>query len=168
MDYEKYLENLENKLRSSFDLYRDHMVNENKFDLYGRFYMMTERYLLIKKAKIYGMENNEHILVNKIDNLDASKLRGFIDCIKGSIDHIVDPHPEHMSSILTGVLVIDESIKTLSDEIVDDVLNFKFHKGFSFGLRGWVDVRLLIVSLEDGIVISNKKGREVEQVYKIS
>lgn len=66
-----------------------------------------------------------------------------------------------MSSIVTGVLVIEDSIKILSDEIVDDVIKFKFHKGFSFGLRGWVDVRLLIVSLKDGIVISNKKGKEV-------
>ncbi len=168
MDYAQYLENLENKLRSSFDLYRDHKINNLELDLYGRFYMTTERYLLTKKAKIFGIENNEHILVNKIDNLDASKLSEFIGCIIDSIDHIVDPHPEHMSSIVTGVLVIDDSIKILSDEIVDDVIKFKFHKGFSFGLRGWVDVRLLIVSLKDGIVISNKKGKEVEQVYKIS
>ena len=27
MDYAQYLENLENKLRSSFDLYRDHKIN---------------------------------------------------------------------------------------------------------------------------------------------
>ena len=168
MDYAQYLENLENKLRSSFDLYRDHKINNLELDLYGRFYMTTERYLLTKKAKIFGIENNEHILVNKIDNLDASKLSEFIGSIIDSIDHIVDPHPEHMSSIVTGVLVIDDSIKILSDEIVDDVIKFKFHKGFSFGLRGWVDVRLLIVSLKDGIVISNKKGKEVEQVYKIS
>lgn len=168
MDYENYLENLENKLRTSFDICRDHTIKEQKFDLYGRFYMTTERYLLTKKAKIFGIENNEHILVRKVDLLNRSSFDEFKENIVSLIDDIVDPHPEHMSSIVTGVIVVDKSIESIDKDIFDDIGNYKFHKGFSFGLRGWVDVRLLIVSLKDGIVISNKKGKEVEQVYKIS
>lgn len=168
MDYENYLENLENKLRNSFDLYRNHTINNQKYDLYGRFYMTTERYLLTKKAKIFGIENNEHILIKKADALNRSIFTEFKNDVVNIIDDIVIPHPEHMSSIVTYVLVIDEGINSIDPEISDAVNSFKYHRGFSFGLRGWVDVRILIVSLKDGIVISNKKGREVEQVYKIS
>lgn len=168
MEYLQYLDSLESKLRSSFDIYRDHAINELKFDLYGRFYMTTERYLLTKKAKIFGIENNEHILIKKVDFLNRSLFDEFKKNILKAIDDIVDPHPEHMSSIVTGVIVVDNNMGSIDQGILDDVVNYKFHKGFSFGLRGWVDVRLLIVSLKDGIVISNKKGKEVEQVYKIS
>lgn len=168
MDYENYLGNLENKLRSSFDLYRNHQVGDNFYDLYARYYIRTERYLLSKKAKIYGLESHEHILLETMDSLDEQSLDAFTDNLIGAIDHVVEPHTEHMSSIVTGVIVVGDQLNQKNPDLINRIHNFNYHKGFSFGLRGWVDVRLLIVSLKDGIVISNKKGREVEQVYKIS
>lgn len=167
MNYENYLENLENKLRNSFDLYRDYPLGSEMFNLYARYYIRTERYMLSKKAKIYGLESHEHILLKHLDSLDEHSINDFTDCIVNSIEEVVEPHPEHMSSIVTGVMVVENSLSNLGSDLVNSVRKFNYHKGYSFGLRGWVDVRILIVSLKDGIVISNKKGREVEKLFKV-
>lgn len=168
MDIENYLENLENKLKSSFDLYRNSQVGDKFYDLYARYYIRTERYLLSKKAKIYGLESHEYILLKSVDSLDEHVLETFTDNLIKAIGHVVEPHSEHMSSIVTGVIVVGDKLNHKNPDLVNKIHKFNYHRGFLFGLRGWVDVRLLIVSLKDGIVISNKKGREVEQVYKIS
>ncbi len=167
MDFKSYMDYLEDRLRNSFDLYKEHTVGDVNFDLYARYYIKSERFFLVKKAKIYGMENNEHILLRKHDFVNRNTIETFANSIISAIDELVVPHPEHMSSFITGVLVVDD-ISTADGDISDFVKKFKYHKGFSFGLRGWVDVRLLIVSLKDGIVISNKKGEEVLKLYKVS
>lgn len=168
MDFGQYLENLENKLRSSFDVYRNHTLGNKKYDLFAKYYIRTERYILTKKTKVYGLENNEYILLKYFESMDLASLNEFKETLISSIDHVVDPHGEHMSSIITGVVVTDLPLNVISDQVADSARKFKYHKGFSFGLKGWVDIRLLIVSLKDGIVISNRKGREVEKVYLIS
>lgn len=168
MEFGQYLENLENKLRSSFDLFRDHTVGSNVFNLFARYYIKTERYILTKKTKIFGMENNEYLFLKHFESIDISSVELFMDSLIASVDHVVVAHNEHMSSIITGIIATDMPLDGINDQILDSIRRFKYHKGFSFGLKGWVDVRLLVVSLKDGIVISNKKGKEVERIYQIS
>ena len=48
------------------------------------------------------------------------------------------------------------------------VEKLKYQKSFAFGLKGWADIRLILVMLDTGEVITNKKGREVKEVYKVS
>ena len=55
----------------------------------------------------------------------------------------------------------------LSTEIIDAIKKFKYHKGFAFGFKGWVDIRLILVTMDDEYIVTNKKGKEVREVYSI-
>ena len=74
------------------------------------------------------------------------------------------PTEEHMSSIITGVIALDNKPST---DIIDAIKKFKYHKGFAFGFKGWVDIRLILVTMDDKNIVTNKKGKEVIQVYKV-
>ena len=164
MDYQTYLDNIENKLKAYFDIYRNYSIKGYEYDLFAKYHMKTERYILVKKAVIYAMENNEYCLIKHIDHIDEHKLNAFTSSLIEAIDELIKLDENHMSSIITGVLVTDNRP---SDDVIRQVKKFKYHKGFAFGLRGWVDIRLIMVTMADNYIVTNKKGKEVRKVYSI-
>jgi len=165
MDYKEYLDNIERKLKSYFDIERDYDFNGYPLDLYAKFHFRNERYILSKKLVIYAIENNEYIFIKYFDGIDGTCLKEFIDLLIKSIDEVVKPDENHMSSVITGVLVTKYKP---NEEIVDAIRKFKYHKGFAFGFRGWVDIRLVLVTMKDEYIVTNKKGKEVREVYSIN
>jgi hypothetical protein len=53
------------------------------------------------------------------------------------------------------------------DVITKIISNFKYNKGFAFGFKGWADIRLVLVSLNEGFIATNKKGKEVIELYSL-
>ena len=164
MEFSQYLDNLEKKLIGSFDLERDYILEDYRFDLFARYLLRNEKYILLKQAKIYAIENNEYSFIKYFDSMDLSLLDKFTASLIKSIDSLVQPSEEHMSSIITGVIVLQDNP---SPELVNAVKRFKYHKGFAFGFRGWVDIRLLLVTMDQDYIVTNKKGKEVSKVYSI-
>ena len=80
------------------------------------------------------------------------------------LDILVEPNGEHMSSVITGVIVLENKPNM---DIIDSVKKFKYHKGFAFGFKGWADIRLILVAMNDKYIVTNKKGKEVRKVYSI-
>ncbi|QEK13146.1 hypothetical protein FQB35_12920 [Crassaminicella thermophila] len=164
MEYTKYIENLENKLKRHFDIEKEYTYKEMKIDLFGKYYLRNEKYLATKKIPIYAFENNEYCIIKYFKDLDKEKVQTFIKHLKFAVDDFVKPHSEHMSTFITGVIIVD---KEFDKEIVKLIQKFKFQKSFAFGFKGWVDIRLILVHLPKGEVITNKKGKEVREVYQL-
>lgn len=162
MEFPQYLETLEKKLISNFDLERNYVINDYEYDLFAEYHIRNEKYFLMKKATIYAIENNEYCFVKYFDKIDQYQIQEFIDSLIKSIDKVIKPNEEHMSSIITGVIVLPEKPNT---EIIDTIKKFKYHKGFAFGLKGWVDIRMLLVTMNEDYIVTNKKGKEVSEVY---
>ena len=165
MEFTHYLDNLEKRLAGSFDLERDYLIDDYKFDLFAKYLLRNEKYVLIKQAKIYTIENNEYSFIKYFNKIDRDQLDKFIALLIKSIDFLIQPSEEHMSSIVTGVIATPD--KPDSD-IINAIKKFKYHKGFAFGLKGWVDIRLLLVTMNQDYIVTNKKGKEVSKVYSIN
>ena len=67
MDIENYLNIIKKRLENNFDLIPDCTIDNNKVDLFGKFNMKTERYILSKKAVIDTMENNEFVFIKLLN-----------------------------------------------------------------------------------------------------
>ncbi|KXG75073.1 hypothetical protein [Thermotalea metallivorans] len=160
----EYLDLLESRYRKYFDIEKNTIYQGMKLDLFARSFIRNERYIASKKLTIYAYENNEYCFIKQWEILKEDQLHQFMDLLKSAIDDYVIPHEEHMSSIITGVLL---SEKEPDRELQRLVKKFKFHKSFSFGFKGWADIRLILVALDRGEVIANKKGEEVLKFYKI-
>ncbi len=167
MDFKEYAESIERKLQRSFDIARDHSVSGARYDLYAEFRMRNERFILSKKAVIYAFENNEYCLMRYLPELAVQDAVRFTDDIVAAVQELIKPDSEHMSSILTGIIVFGDGSEGDVKEASAAVRRFRYHRSFSLGFRGWVDIRLLLVSLKEGVVAANKKGEQVSKVYGI-
>jgi len=164
MEFTEYLANVEKKLQRYFDIEKDYIYKEIKIDLFAKYFVRNERYIMTKKATVYGIESNEYCLLKHYQELNLQDLEEFIDCLKSAVEDFVNPHEEHMCSKINGIIVVDQSC---SQDLINIVKKFKFHKGFAFGFKGWVDIGLILVILEKGEVIANKKGKEAQKVYQV-
>ncbi|NLV88524.1 MAG: hypothetical protein GX021_04070 [Tissierellia bacterium] len=164
MDYKEYLNNMERKLKSYFDIERDYDLNGYPLDLYAKYHFRNERYVLSKKFVVYGQENNEYIFIKYFEEVGEISLKEYIDFLVKSIDILVEPDNDHMSSVITGVLLTNHKPKI---EVIETIKKFKYHKGFAFGFKGWVDIRLILVTMDGECIVTNKKGKEVSSVYCI-
>lgn len=159
-----YLGELEKKFIRHFDVERNFLYKDVEMDLFAKYSVRNEKYVGVKRASIYGFENNEYCFIKYSEGFDGEKLEGFVETLKEAVGDFVNPHSEHMSSMVTGVLVVDG---VCDEELINKIKKFKFHKSFAFGFKGWVDIRLILVSLDKGEVITNKKGKEVKKIYQL-
>src|SRR5665254_21420 len=125
MEFSQYLNLIENKLQSNFDKNDDFYIDGYTYDLFAEYHQRSERFFLTKKATIFGIENNEYILIKhkkfemKNINIILKKifkimkkniLDNYIYNLIKSVDCVVKPHDDHMSSIITGIIVLDNNI----------------------------------------------------------
>lgn len=164
MKLDEYLNNIEIKLESSFNIERDFIFKDFRYDIFAEFNSRTERYIITRKTVIDAIETNEYCFIKYFTNIDENKLQSFTNLLIESIDLVINFDDGHMSSFITGVIVMDNKP---DDNIIEIVEKFKFHKGFAFGFKGWVDIRLLLVTMNEKYIVTNKKGRELVEVYSI-
>jgi hypothetical protein len=164
MEYKAYLDQIEKKLSPYFNIQKDYPYKDMEFDLFAQYFLRNERYMISKKITIYGVENNEYCFIKRFPELDEYKLQQYLNHLEMAVEDFVKPHEEHMSSMITGVILLP---KKCNEALIDKIKKFKFHKNFALGFKGWADIRLIIVFLDEGEVISNKKGKEVANIYKL-
>lgn len=164
MKVSEYLDNIEKKLERSFDIERDFILNDYHYDMFARFYSRTERYIITRKTVIDAIETNEYCFIKYFDEIDEDRFYQFTNLLIKSIDSIINFDDGHMSSIITGVIILDNKP---NEDIIEEIKKFKFHKGFAFGFKGWVDIRLILVTMNQNYIVANKKGKEVLEVYSI-
>lgn len=165
MQLGEYLDNIEKKLVRSFDITRGYSLDGINYDMFAEFHLRNEKYVLSKKAVLYAIESNEYCLLKSFDRIDRSTVTSFADGIIRSLETIVKPDTNHMCSMVNGVMILDGGQETGLEDAIGEVKRFKYHRSFSFGFKGWSDIRLLIVSLKGGVIAANKQGKGISKVY---
>lgn len=163
MDFNIYKQDIKKKLAGFFDIQEDYKYKDMNFDIFAVFNSRNERYIASKSVTIYAFENDEYCFVKNFKEINKKIFEDYLSILRESIEDYVDPHNEHMSSTITGVLVVD----SLNDkDLIKKVKKFKYQKSFLFGLKGWCDIRLILVDLENKDVFTSKKANEVSKFYQ--
>ena len=162
MNSKDYFASMKEKFSANYDVYDTYCLRNFEMDLYAHFYARNEKFFASKSATIYAYESNEHTFFKHYASLQDKNIYDFVNELKSSIDILVDPHDEHMSTRLNAVLVTESEIR---DSTIKLVRSFKYQKTFLFGLKGWVDICIILVNLSKDEVIASKKARKTAQYF---
>ena len=165
MEIKNYIDSIENRLNAYFNINRNYFYDEKYMNLMGTYNCKNSRYVMSKKVNIYSFENNEVIFLKDYEHINLDILNSFIKTLESSIDDFVTPSEEHMSTDITGVVVVDHG--QIDEDLIKRVKKYKFYKSFMFGFKGWVNIKLILVNINDKKIITNKKGREATKIYDI-
>ncbi|WP_432666806.1 hypothetical protein R9X47_10615 [Wukongibacter baidiensis] len=163
MEFKDYKENIKDRLSRYFNIEEKYTYSNKEFDLFAVSNVRNEKYMASKKLTIYAFENDQYCFMKHFKELSKDDLEEIIKILKDSIMDYVDPHHEHMSSTITGILVVDE---LKEDNLIKSIQKFKYQKSFAFGLKGWADVGLILVDLKKGEVFTSQKAKKVDKFYR--
>ncbi|SCZ04033.1 hypothetical protein [Alkaliphilus peptidifermentans] len=164
MEVKQYLEILEGRMNQYFDIVKDHTFNGESYSIFAKSSIRSERYFVSKKVAIYALETKEFCLIKYDSNPNTKSIQQEILRLKEAVNTLVEPHHEHMCTIINGVIIIDGPI---NEDIKEQIRKGNYYKSFLFGIKGWSYVRLLLVQLNNGEVITNRRGKEALQFYQI-
>lgn len=151
----KYKKHLKDKLSKYYDLKDNVKIGNMSFDFQATFNQRNAKYFLLKELEYYSFKNNEYIFFKNINNdIDFSN---FDLLLKNHLKDIVDIEENHMSSVITFLI---EKPFPIDKTIIKKIKKYKFHKSFKFGLKGWVNVRFIVVNSNGNKGYSNRFGKK--------
>lgn len=162
MDKGSYLAMLEQRHRHYFNVFKDYKVEKMVFDLYAECHVKTERTVLGFPLDSY--ESHDYRMVKCYDRPLLREIEGLCSWVTSHCDIWVNPRDDHMCTFLTLVVI-------LSEKPASDVISFskkvKYNRYFKFGLRGWCELRFLLVDLTSGRVWCNGSGKRVKEDFEV-
>ena len=162
---EAYLKDLEERYKYYYEVERDKEISGLKVDIFAKSSTEHFRQVLTKSIKIDQHYTKEYAAVKAEKRfVDKNEVKEFSQFLISSINKLSPPSVDTMSTILNGVLI---SASGFSEEAISYAKKFKFSKSFLLGIKGWCDIRLIIVDLKEEKLYSNRKGKEVLSAYKI-
>ncbi len=168
MDPAAYLNVLLAKYAGHFDIYREHEVNGRKYTIYAYFSSLGEKYVLLKKAKLWSIKAYEHVFFVEEETLTVQMLddayREVTDYMEPVLVRRGEKYPEkdHMYTYLTFVYLCR---KTPDEEVLKKAREFRFDRGYLFSTRGHSEVRIVVVDLESEQVYTNSAARSLRKMY---
>lgn len=146
------------KILKSYEAYYDIEETESsELPLVAKcsFYVHSEKYVLLKKAKLWSADSNEHVYIFSVPEFNQTIYEACSDYAYEKGMELIDPKPGHMYTYITALFVCDQS----EESAVKALKRCRIHKNFQFSLLGWMDYHTALVDLAAEKVYTNGSGR---------
>ncbi|KXO14563.1 hypothetical protein LV469_02695 [Peptoniphilus sp. GNH] len=163
---DNYLNKLEDRFSAYFDTKRNFTFNGINYDMLATYFERNEHYIAVKKAVVWDYETYQHILVKHIESVDLDTIKKFTKSLEDFVKEQVIPTDSHMSTLVRGLIITEGEIP---QDVINYIRKYKFYKSFSFGFKGWVNIALNLLdinNIENGYY--NKRGKEDSKNFIIS
>lgn len=170
---EQYLDRLLARYSGTFDIYVPYCIGGITFPAYGYFCSHVEKFVLTRNTNMWSSDSYEHILFMSKEQVVSDD----IDQMKHILLDYVEPKlilkgeelppPNHMYSYMSVILI---SEKAPGKAAVKAVRKLSYDKGYQMNMRGFSQIQICLVSIEDEKVYhnfaSNKKKKVLKEVFK--
>ncbi|MBP3735941.1 MAG: hypothetical protein J6I56_02885 [Lachnospiraceae bacterium] len=168
-ELDAYLDVILAKYAGSFDIQKDYLFENRTYPAYGSFSSLGEKYVLIKKAKLWSVKAFEYIFFTDADTCTKELLddirRIMTDYMEPVLVRKNEKYPEkdHMYSYLTFAVLCRQKP---SEDVIREIRKFSFDRGYLFSFRGHAEGHLVVADMETESVFTNAAGRELNKLYK--
>ncbi|UUV16822.1 hypothetical protein NRK67_02660 [Fusobacteria bacterium ZRK30] len=157
MKIQNLTERIIDKLSSNFDIKKNDILDGIQYDFSGIYTEETTKYILSKELVYDSFSSNETVLCKTfadhefsmdIDTLETYLMKN-LNFFKGKKEN-------QMSSMISFIYIGGP----LSDTDRDSIKKFKFHKSFLFGIKGWINTKIIYIDITNKEVITNRMGKK--------
>ena len=157
------LAKLKDSLTNSFNIYDNYSIDKYYFDFMGEFFLTNSKFFLSKEKTIYAYNNNEYIFAKEVDHLTEDYLKeNILPFAEYAMDNVIKTDSNHMSSIITLFL----SSNSVDSNLCALAKKFKKRKSYMFGLKGYVNTRLILFDKSNNELYYNSDSKEAIKFYK--
>ncbi len=162
----EYLESLLKRYQLHYDVETNKFILETKIDIYALSVIEHYRNIINKNIKIDHYQEREIILVNGFEKyIDVNDMNEYFQFLNKVAQELVSPSFDVMSHIINSIII---SATGFSQEAILASQSFRYSKTFFLGIKGWCDIRLLLIDIKNYAVFCNAKGREIAEIYSFN
>ena len=162
MTKQERLEKLLNAYSHHYDIEREVTVDGETFPAMAIYYLRDENYLISKKHVLSAVENHEYVYFYLTEHLDAATLAQQIEISRNDGLGRIRPHKEHMSSMVTMVILAD----TIDPEAKALIKKTRFRKNYRLALHGWMEYQIAAMEISTNSFLSNPAGRNAKKTLE--
>lgn len=169
MDQSSYLNIVLAKYAGTFDIEKSRVMDGREYAAYAYFSSLGEKYVLVKKAKLWSVKAYEHAFFLTEDIVSPRLLTELMGHVTEYMEPVLVrrgekyPEKDHMYTYLTFVILCR---KTPDEAAKKAIKSFRFDKGYLFSMRGHAEVRLVVADMETEQIFTNGAGRSLAKMYK--
>lgn len=164
MTKQERLEKLLNAYSHHYDIERNVVIDGVSFPAMAIYYLRDENYLISKKHVLNAVENHEYVYFYLTDHLDAETLQSQIDFTRNDGLGRIRPHKEHMSSMVTMVILAD----TIDPEAKALIKKTRFRKNYRLALHGWMEYQIAAMEISTNSFLSNPAGKNAKKTLELN
>lgn len=159
----EYLTLLEKRYHENYDVLTNKVVSGELLDIYAVSVIEHFRNVLTKKIQFDQYQEREIILVKGFDQLvQNEQIRNFSQFLIQATRELVIPSFNVMSQTINGIVISSQGFLR---EGIESAQKFNYGRTFCLGIKGWCDIRLILIDLKESSVYFNAKGKEIAEVY---
>lgn len=141
-DYDdEYLDRVSDRLMYSYDLDRDVVVDDERFELYAAMRMRSQKQFLHPALSYADHDMMEHLFARRVSTPTVGELERLVEFAHDVAAERVNANEQHYGTDITVVLVADR----LSDDVAAFVDGFRDRTLLKFGYYGHYEVNLIVV-----------------------
>lgn len=163
MNIEEYLETLAARYAPYYDVERHMVISGRPLDIVARSICTTEKYFLSTSIPLYSFDTCNISLIQAFrESVTLRHVDEFTIYIKAAVPCVVTPSPDRLSTLVNGVMVCGEGVRP---DVFTAIRSFRWSKAFSFGLKGYVHLGILLVDLQGRRVVANTVGQAFRKAH---
>lgn len=166
---EQYLDRLLARYSGTFNIYMPYVIGCFTFPAYGYFFSHVEKYVLTRNTNMWSSDSYEHILFMPKDQVTAEDVtqmkKILLDYVEPQLVRGGEelPPPNHMYSYMSVILLSD---KVPDKDTIKAVKRLSFDKGYKMNMRGYSQVQICLVSMEDEKIYHNFAASKKKKILK--
>ena len=147
-----------------YDIERGVTVEGGSYPAMAIYYLRDENYLINRKHVLSAVENHEYVYFHLAQHLDAAELQRHIQITKADGLGRIRPTKDHMSSMVTLVIIAD----TIDEEAKKLIKKTRFHKNYRLALHGWMEYQIAAMEISTNSFLSNPAGKGAKKNLELN
>ncbi|WP_323191145.1 hypothetical protein [Halostella sp. PRR32] len=147
-----YVDRLSDRLMYNYDLEKDVSERGERFSLYGRLSMESEKHFFSPLLSYAHHETHEHLYLRRRDSVTTGDLDALVELGHDLADDRIEADEEHYGTEFTFVTVVPE----IADEIRGYVDGFRDRTLLKYGYFGHYEINLAVVAPTENDVVTSE------------
>lgn len=131
------------------------------FTAEAEFKSHTEKFMLVKAAKIADIDSNEFVYFSTQQNLDSFLLSELSSLAWNAGLEKIEPYYGHRNSDVTLIVIAENA----GPDIKKAARKLRKSKDYKFGMYGWSNFRLCVLDLNSQKTFSNYQGSDIKKIF---
>ncbi|SFS11989.1 hypothetical protein SAMN05216559_3989 [Halomicrobium zhouii] len=157
---DEYFDRVSDRLFHNYDLAKDHRVEAGesgageRFDLYGRLAMTSQKHFVHPNLTYGHHERTEHLYARRTESVTVADLERLVELGHDLADKTVEPSEEHFSTDFTFAVVAPK----VPDDVRSFVAGFSDRTLIKYGYHGHYEVNLVVVAPERENIVASESA----------